>query len=119
MQNTNGLGFINLILKEAFSRVSYEINFRVLPNERSLISSNKGLSDSEVHRIAGIQQQQIFEPFERLGAEITATEGTGIGLTISKQLVELMSSEIGIENSVGNGCCFFLEFKLIENTIGI
>lgn len=60
------------------------------------------------------QQEQVFEPFNRAGAETTNTEGTGIGLTISKRLVELMGGEIGVESSLGNGSCFYIKFKLLE-----
>ncbi len=60
------------------------------------------------------QQQQIFEPFNRAGAENTSIEGAGIGLTITKRLTHLMGGEIGVISNVGSGCCFFVEFKLIE-----
>lgn len=56
MQSHNGEGFTNLVLKEALNRIGYKIAFRVLPNERSLISSNKGLSDGELHRTKGMEK---------------------------------------------------------------
>ena len=47
--------------------------------------------------------QQLFEPFNRLGAEKTRVEGTGIGLVLSRRLVELMHGQLRIESSVGLG----------------
>jgi signal transduction histidine kinase len=49
---------------------------------------------------------QLFEPFSRLGAENTNVEGTGIGLTITKNLVVLMGGEIFAESIHGAGGTF-------------
>ncbi len=50
----------------------------------------------------------VFEPFDRLGAENSEIEGTGIGLTISKKLIEAMNGSIGLETSVGEGSEFYI-----------
>ncbi|MBK8739533.1 MAG: response regulator [Betaproteobacteria bacterium] len=55
---------------------------------------------------------QLFQPFNRLGQEATAEEGTGIGLVVSKRLVELMGGVIGVESTVGEGSVFWVELKL-------
>ncbi|MCK9503889.1 MAG: ATP-binding protein [Porticoccaceae bacterium] len=55
---------------------------------------------------------ELFQPFNRLGKEAGAEEGTGIGLVVSKQLVELMHGEIGVESTVGVGSMFWVELKL-------
>ena len=52
--------------------------------------------------------KEIFQPFKRLGAESTKVEGTGIGLTITKQLVEMMNGEIGCESTLGEGSTFWI-----------
>jgi len=55
------------------------------------------------------QQFVVFEPFNRLDAEYSDIEGTGIGLTIAKQLMDLMQGKIGVQSSEGEGCTFWIE----------
>jgi PAS domain S-box-containing protein len=55
---------------------------------------------------------QLFQPFNRLGQESRAEEGTGIGLVMSKRVVELMEGAIGVESSVGVGSVFWIELRL-------
>ena len=52
---------------------------------------------------------ELFEPFNRLGAESTGVEGTGIGLNVSRQLVEMMGGRIGLESKLGEGSTFWIE----------
>ena len=59
--------------------------------------------------LAPEQLAQLFQPFNRLGRETSAEEGTGIGLVVTKRLVELMGGTIGVESSVGIGTVFWLE----------
>ena len=58
--------------------------------------------------IAKEYQKDIFEPFNRLGAEYGTVEGTGIGLTITKQLIEMMGGNIGFKSEPGQEACFGL-----------
>jgi PAS domain S-box-containing protein len=54
---------------------------------------------------------QLFQPFNRLGQERSTEEGTGIGLVMSKRLVELMGGLIGVESTVGSGSVFWFELN--------
>src|SRR6202021_27759 len=64
--------------------------------------------------IAYEQQDKLFVPFSRLGAERSAIEGTGVGLALSKQLVEVMGGSIGGEATPGRGFAFWGELLRAE-----
>ncbi len=55
------------------------------------------------------QMAQLFQPFNRLGQEDGAEEGTGIGLVVTKQLTELMGGAIGVRSEIGVGTTFWIE----------
>jgi CheY-like chemotaxis protein len=57
---------------------------------------------------------QLFQPFNRLGQEDSDEEGTGIGLVVSKRLVEMMGGEIGVQSTIGEGCIFWFELNLAD-----
>jgi DNA-binding response OmpR family regulator/signal transduction histidine kinase len=57
------------------------------------------------------QQAQLFNAFNRLGAERSGIEGTGIGLVISKNIIELMGGNIGVHSQVGKGSTFWVELS--------
>ncbi len=57
---------------------------------------------------------RLFVPFERLGAEQTTVEGTGIGLALSRRLAEEMGGTLDVESTVGRGSTFWAEFPVVE-----
>jgi len=61
--------------------------------------------------------EKLFQPFSRLGAESTETEGTGIGLVVTKELVELMNGRIGFESALGVGSTFWVELPKSTSAI--
>jgi PAS domain S-box-containing protein len=60
------------------------------------------------------KHDEVFRPFSRLGAEASKIEGTGIGLTISRQLIENMGGSLDFESTPGAGSTFWLELPLAE-----
>ncbi len=57
---------------------------------------------------------RLFAPFDRLGAEQTELEGTGLGLALCKHLVEAMGGTLGVESVEGRGSTFWLKFAHAE-----
>ncbi|ASM49196.1 hypothetical protein PESP_a1026 [Pseudoalteromonas espejiana DSM 9414] len=54
---------------------------------------------------------RLFKPFDRLGAETSKTHGTGIGLVITKELIERMQGELKVSSKIDNGSCFKVSFN--------
>ena len=67
--------------------------------------------------IAPDRVERLFSPFDRLGAEKTGIEGTGLGLALSKGLVEAMGGSMGVESTVGAGSTFWFELPAAENPL--
>lgn len=70
----------------------------------SVTDTGPGLSDEQL--------AHLFQPFERLTAKNSAIEGAGLGLCISKKLIEAMNGRLGVQCIVGEGCCFWIEIPL-------
>jgi PAS domain S-box-containing protein len=60
------------------------------------------------------QLDHLFQPFNRLGQEAGSEEGTGIGLVVTRQLVELMGGTMGVDSTVGVGSAFWVEFAAAD-----
>ena len=69
------------------------------------------------HGIPSERLQELFEPFNRLDAEGSDIEGTGIGLVITKQLVEMMGGTLGVESIPGEGCTFWIVMPLLARVV--
>jgi CheY-like chemotaxis protein len=64
------------------------------------------------------KQRRLFQPFDRLGAEATEVEGTGLGLVLAKGLVEAMGGTITFESRLGQGSTFAVELRGAESPLG-
>jgi PAS domain S-box-containing protein len=58
--------------------------------------------------------ESLFEPFNRLGQDTSAIQGTGIGLVISRELIRLMNGELGVSSVLDTGSVFWLDLPLAE-----
>ena len=98
--------FINLIsnaIKYNSESGEVKADVNILQDKRvriNITDTGNGLSEEE--------QLHLFKPFERLSAENTGIEGSGIGLVISRKLIELMGGEIGVDSEVGCGSTFWV-----------
>ncbi|MDH5472836.1 MAG: PAS domain S-box protein [Gammaproteobacteria bacterium] len=70
----------------------------------SVIDTGIGIHKSEL--------QDLFEPFNRMGAECGTVEGTGIGLNITLKLVEVLGGNLGVESTPGKGSHFWVDLPL-------
>ncbi len=68
--------------------------------------------------IAPEHLDKLFEPFERLGAEQTDVDGTGLGLALSKGLIEAMGGTIEVQSAVGVGTTFVIELAAAQRLAG-
>ena len=82
------------------------VDFTVMSSDRIRISVKDTGAGLAPEKIA-----QLFQPFNRLGQETSSVTGTGIGLVVTKQLVELMDGVMGVESTVGEGSVFWFELR--------
>lgn len=73
----------------------------------SITDTGQGLSTDD--------QANLFQAFNRLGAEHSEIEGTGIGLVITRKLIELMQGELSVESQQGQGSCFSFTLRQASN----
>ena len=67
--------------------------------------------------IAADKLARIFTPFDRLGAELSDVEGTGLGLALSQRLLDAMQGSLGVQSSPGNGSTFWFEVPAAESPL--
>ncbi|MDF5709770.1 MAG: ATP-binding protein [Nostoc sp. S4] len=66
--------------------------------------------------ISPAQLSQIFLPFEQVGEKKRQAEGTGLGLAITRQLVQMMGSDIHVKSQIGHGSSFWFELEISQAT---
>jgi PAS domain S-box-containing protein len=64
-------------------------------------------------------RQRLFKPFERLGGESSHIEGTGLGLALSRGMMEAMGGSIGVESTLGRGSTFWIELPAVERPLDL
>ena len=82
------------------------VDYKVISSDRVRISfkdTGAGLTPEKM--------AQLFQPFNRLGQEGGSVAGTGIGLVVTKQLVELLGGNLGVDSTVGAGSVFWVELR--------
>ncbi|MDH5357718.1 MAG: hybrid sensor histidine kinase/response regulator [Gammaproteobacteria bacterium] len=99
--------FLNLLSNAIkYNKPNGEVNLLVKTTPEGHVKV--GISDTG----KGIAQEDIpklFEAFNRLGAEESDIEGTGIGLPITRKIIELMGGELEVESTEGEGSIFWVE----------
>jgi two-component system sensor histidine kinase/response regulator len=69
------------------------------------------------HGLSPDKMERLWQPFERLGAEHGSIEGTGIGLALSKRLVQMMKGRVGASSVEGQGSIFWIELPQAQNPV--
>ena len=83
-----------------------EVNYEIRGSKLTLSIKDTGIGiPEELHA-------RVFKPFDRLNAFSTSIEGTGIGLTLAKKLIELMDGNIGFDSAERKGSTFWIEMNL-------
>jgi len=86
------------------------LSYQVAAGHIRLLVEDTGLG------ISADLQAQLFEPFQRLGRENTAIQGTGIGLSLCREFASLMQGQMGVHSEPGIGSSFWIELPLLPTT---
>ncbi len=106
-----------VIINLLTNAIKYNHEFGRITLSREVVKSNR-IRISVTDTGSGLsekQQQKLFVPFERVGAEKSNIQGTGIGLVITKRLIELMNGSIGVRSKPDIGSTFWIEIGTAKN----
>jgi CheY-like chemotaxis protein len=107
--------FINLLSNAVkYNRAGGQVRVYCEPVENGKVRVH--ISDTGCGLTAS-QLSRLFQPFERLGAERSNIEGTGLGLSLTKHLVEAMGGSIGVQSTPETGSTFSIELNLTDDPI--
>ena len=84
------------------------LGYQIVAGNIRLLVEDTGLG------ISADLQAQLFEPFQRLGRENTAIQGTGIGLSLCREFASLMHGQMGVHSEPGVGSRFWIELPLLS-----
>jgi len=73
----------------------------------SITDTGMGISTDDI--------KKLFQPFERIGAERSKIEGTGLGLTVVKKLMDVMGGKVDVTSVCGEGSTFWIELPITKN----
>jgi PAS domain S-box-containing protein len=106
------LNLINNAIKYNHDGGLVRVSARLLEDKMVRICVNDsgvGISEDDIPK--------LFTPFERIGAEKSATEGTGLGLTVVKKLIDVMEGRLGVESTLGQGSTFWVELPYSQSQL--
>ena len=103
------LNILSNAVKYNRSRGEIKVSLANLDDGRLRISiTDTGFGFSEMNK------QKLFQPFNRLSMESSEIEGTGIGLVITKNIIEGMGGRIGVDSKEDVGTCFWLDVNISD-----
>jgi PAS domain S-box-containing protein len=111
------LNLINNAIKYNRDGGKITISTELIPKpETGVVMVRISISDTGI----GISKDNIknlFKPFERIGAENTQIEGSGLGLAVVKKLIDALDGKIGVESELNKGTTFWIELPKTDSPL--